>query len=95
MWIKFVALDGNINTRDLTGCCCLSCSIDASHVLSQGPDFSISLQEFSRSVLPSLTDWDTVLFLYTDSGERQDMCVRSLPPGVETSHLSSQMILAK
>eukprot|EP00066_Takifugu_rubripes_P015225 XP_011604491.1 PREDICTED: glucokinase regulatory protein [Takifugu rubripes] len=36
---------------------------------SLGPDFSISHEEFFRSVLPSLTDRDTVLLLYTHSDD--------------------------
>lgn len=97
MWTKFVALGGNKDTGELTGCCCgccQSCSIDASHVLPQGPDFSISHEEFFRSVLPSLTDQDAVLLLYTHSGERRDTCAVAAA-GVQTSHLSSQTISAK
>lgn len=41
--------------------------------LSQGPDFSISHEDFSGSILPSLTDRDTVLLLFTCSGEKQDV----------------------
>lgn len=43
--------------------------------LFQGPDFSISHEDFLRLILPLLTDRDTVLLLFTRSGEQQDLRV--------------------
>ena len=40
--------------------------------LPQGPHFSFSQEDFLTSILPSLTETDTVLFIFTLDGERED-----------------------
>lgn len=64
----------------------------------QGPDFCISHEDFSRLVLPSLSDQDTVLLLYTHSGEGRRVLISS-PLGLranENRRVSpSQMTWAK
>ncbi|XP_056883529.1 glucokinase regulatory protein isoform X2 [Takifugu flavidus] len=54
---------------------------------SLGPDFSISHEEFFRSVLPSLTDRDTVLLLYTHSDDLGEVAALARRVRERTSNL--------
>lgn len=40
--------------------------------LPQSPHFSFSQEDILTSILPSLTETDTVLFVFTLDGERED-----------------------
>ena len=39
---------------------------------AQGPQFSFSQEDFLTSILPSLTEIDTVVFIFTLDGKRED-----------------------
>lgn len=43
------------------------------HLLPQGPQFSFSQEDFLTSILPSLTEIDTVLFIFTLDGKRESV----------------------
>ena len=55
-----------------SGCCCVKQSEPLRvFPLLQGPDFCIAHEDFLRLALPSLSDLDAVLLVYTHSGERE------------------------